>query len=208
MPYVDFDQFTRTIGQGQALGTFPTDTVPGLAAQPVAAGLIYQAKQRSLDKPLILLAAEVGQLEPYLQGSATEWVQWRSLMQTHWPGALTLVLPASPQVPLAVNPNSPGTIGVRIPNHPLARAILRETGALATTSANRSGEPAILDIDQIVQTFPEVLALSDQALVDLGIDKSLMVASGLPSTVAKWTTDHWQILRQGSVILPEDLLQP
>jgi L-threonylcarbamoyladenylate synthase len=207
MPYVDFAQFTRTIAQGQALGTFPTDTVPGLAAHPAAAGLIYAAKQRSLDKPLILLAAEVAQLAPYLQGTETEWAQWRSLMQAHWPGALTLVLPASPQVPLAVNPHNPGTIGVRIPNHPLALAILRQTGALATTSANRSGEPAILDIDQIVQTFPEVLALCDQALVDLG-QASTMMASGLPSTVAKWTMDHWQILRQGSVILPEDLLQP
>jgi L-threonylcarbamoyladenylate synthase len=222
MPYASFEQFTQAIASGQHLGSFPTDTVPALAAQPAAASLIYTAKQRSFDKPLILMAGEIDQLQDYIQGSPAEKALWRSVMQEYWPGALTLVLPASDLVPAAMNPNSPPnsprTIGVRVPNHNLARTILRQTGALATTSANRSGEAALLEMPQILQTFPEVYQLSDAALQELGIAPSQLIASGQPSTVVKWagqdltgqdlTGQHWQVLRQGSVILPDNLLQP
>ncbi|MER3478720.1 MAG: hypothetical protein C4287_22480, partial [Leptolyngbya sp. ERB_1_2] len=79
---------------------------------------------------------------------------------------------------------------IRVPNHTIARQILAQTGALATTSANRSGQPALLSMAEIAAEFPEVLMLASN---------SDEVASGTPSTVAKWTGEGWQILRQGAI---------
>jgi L-threonylcarbamoyladenylate synthase len=208
MAYVAFEQLIAAIATGKHLASFPTDTVPALAAKPEAAALIYAAKQRQADKPLILMAADVTQLAAYLQGTAAEWEIWRSLMQTHWPGALTLVLPASAQVPSSVNPLHPGSVGVRIPDHALAQLILQQTGVLATTSANRSGAPALLEMTQIMAVFPQVYQLADDAWADLPLDQQKLRAAGQPSTVIKWMGGGWQLLRQGSVILPDRHLQP
>jgi L-threonylcarbamoyladenylate synthase len=120
------------------------------------------------------------------------------VMATYFPGALTLVLPASAQMPAAMNPGLPSgamrTIGVRVPDHDFARAILRQTGPLASTSANRSGQPALLEMEAIAQEFPTAFVLNDST--------TSTAIAGMPSTVAKWTGTDWQILRQGSVILP------
>jgi L-threonylcarbamoyladenylate synthase len=208
MSYVSLSELVTGALSRQALISFPTDTVPALAAHPVAAPLIYEAKQRQWDKPLILMAAEIDDFWEYIQGSAAEQACWRSLMQHYFPGALTLVLPASPRVPLAMHPESPDTIGVRVPDHDLARLILRQTGPLATTSANRSGQPALLSMEAIAAKFPEVLQLSEQALLELSVDPSGWPASGVPSTVIQWCDGGWRLLRQGAVILPSDWLQP
>jgi L-threonylcarbamoyladenylate synthase len=91
----------------------------------------------------------------------------------------------------------PGTIGLRIPNHDLARAILRHTGPLATTSANLTGAPALVEMTAIAQHFPSVLQLSDAQ-----IHAAPTSGSGTASTVIAWRNGDWQILRQGAVILP------
>ena len=201
MPQVDFQDFVDSVRSGEYLVSFPTDTVPALAAKPESAYLIYEAKERSFEKPLILMAGSEADLWPYLLGSEAERRIWQQVMQQHWPGALTLVLPASEKVPVAMNPKDPSTIGVRVPNHPLAQTILRSTGPLATTSANKSGEPAILDLDEIGLQFPEVRLLSDAALTGLGVDRAQLQASGTPSTVVQWVGDGWKVLRQGSIVL-------
>jgi L-threonylcarbamoyladenylate synthase len=203
MPAVSFAEFITQIQTG-AIGSFPTDTVPALAAAPNAAAAIYQLKQRPLDKPLILMAAEIDDVWDYLSGSVVDRASWRSLMQDYWPGALTLVLPASDRVPPAMQ--SPGTIGVRIPNHDLARAILRHTGPLATTSANLAGQPALLDLGAIGQTFPSVLQLGADEARSIAPDRAS--GSGTASTIVQWQGNHWQILRQGAVILPATCRQP
>jgi L-threonylcarbamoyladenylate synthase len=203
MPAVSFAEFITQIQTG-AIGSFPTDTVPALAAAPNAAAAIYQLKQRPLDKPLILMAAEIDDVWDYLSGSVVDRASWRSLMQDYWPGALTLVLPASDRVPPAMQ--SPGTIGVRIPNHDLARAILRHTGPLATTSANLAGQPALLDMGTIGQTFPSVLQLAADEALSIAPDRAS--GSGTASTIVQWQGNHWQILRQGAVILPATCRQP
>lgn len=172
--------------------SFPTDTVPALAVRPPQADLIFTLKQRSLDKPLILMGATFDQILPYIQGTRDEMNLWRQITQQYWPGALTLVLPASELVPQAMNPRDPSTLGVRVPDCAIARDILQETGPLATTSANRSGEPPLESLTAIATAFPPVLALE--------MTESPQ-ASGLPSTVVKWTGTGWEILRQGSVVL-------
>ncbi len=174
--------------------SFPTDTVPALAAIPSKAPLIFAAKQRSQDKPLILMAAEATDLWPFVAGSAEELLIWQQMAATYWPGALTMVLPASDRVPKEINVASPNTVGLRVPNHATARAILTRTGALATTSANKSGQPPLQTMPEIATEFPKVLTL-------LSTINTGPLATAVPSTVIKWIGNNWQILRLGAVKL-------
>jgi L-threonylcarbamoyladenylate synthase len=187
---VSLENFINAAKAGE-LVSFPTDTVPALATIPNQAELIYTAKQRSLDKPLILMAAEAEDLWEYVQGSEEEYQIWQQVVNKYWPGALTLVLPASVKVPKVMNPHNPNTIGIRVPNHPVAKTILAQTGAMATTSVNLSGQPALENRLEIDSQFPEVLT----------IDATEYKGLGTPSTVAKWTGNDWQILRQGSIVI-------
>ncbi|MBD2663949.1 SUA5/yciO/yrdC, N-terminal domain protein [Richelia sinica FACHB-800] len=177
------------------LVSFPTDTVPALATIPEQAELIYTAKQRSLDKPLILMAASAEDLWSYVQGSEIEYEIWRNVVSKYWPGALTLVLPASSLLPKEINPSDPTTIGIRVPNHPIARTILAQTGPLATTSANLSGQPPLQTMTEIAAQFPQALTL------DIAAQQKEISGIGVPSTVAKWMGSNWQILRQGAIAL-------
>lgn len=175
------------------LVSFPTDTVPALAALPPCAPLIFEAKNRSLDKPLILMGAAPEDLWPFCQGTPEEQQIWQQVAKQHWPGMLTLVLPASPAVPKELNPQNPTSIGLRIPNCAIAQTILAQTGPLATTSANRSGHPALETLTEIAAEFPQVLTLKSD---EFNPETS---ASGIPSTVARWTGKDWEVLRQGAV---------
>jgi L-threonylcarbamoyladenylate synthase len=191
MSYVTLSELIAGAIAGQ-LVSFPTDTVPALAVRPDRSGLIFAAKQRSHTKPLILMGATAEDLWQYVRGSDRELDLWQRVAQTYWPGPLTLVLPASDRLPLAVNPIDPQTIGVRVPNCAIACQILAQTSPLATTSANRSGEPPLPTLSKIATQFPEVLTLNPAEVVErLGI--------GVPSTVAKWTGSGWKILRPGAI---------
>jgi L-threonylcarbamoyladenylate synthase len=178
------------------LVSFPTDTVPALAVRPDRAELVFAAKQRSQEKPLILMGASPSSLWPFVSGTATEMQVWQQVAQKYWPGALTLVLPASERVPPAMNPADPATIGIRVPNSTIAIEILSQTDPLATTSANRSGEPPLQTMAEIDARFPEVLTIQSTELVAVK-----PANTGIPSTVAKWTGTGWVILRQGSIYL-------
>lgn len=201
MPQVSLQDFVRQVAAGEALTSFPTDTVPALAARPDQSSRIYAAKQRPADKPLILMGATLSDLLPFVVGSETELSQWQQITDRYWPGALTLVLPASDRVPTAMNPLQTGTLGIRVPNHPLARYVLSQTGALATTSVNRSGQPPLEDMATIATQFPEVLTLSEEAIVAIKaeIGDFTLQASGIPSTVIRWQGMAWEVLRQGAV---------
>jgi L-threonylcarbamoyladenylate synthase len=180
---------------GQVI-SFPTDTVPALAVKPEASDLVFNLKKRSLYKPLILMGASWTDLLPYLSGSREEFTIWEAIAQRYLPGALTMVLPSSFKVPSEMNPKDPKTIGVRVPDHPTARKILAQTGPLATTSANLSGEPPIEDLGVINETFTEVFTLDPNEL-----SVTEQKGSGKPSTVIKWTGNEWSTLRRGSVYL-------
>ena len=195
MTQVSLSALVAGASTGQ-LVSFPTDTVPALAVRPDCSELIFAAKQRSQEKPLILMGAFPAALWPFVQGTAAEMEIWQQVAEKYWPGALTLVLPASAKVPAAMNPTDPTTIGIRVPNSRIAIAILSQTGPLATTSANRSGEPPLQTMAEIEAYFPTVLTLESP---ELEADK--MITTGVPSTVAKWTSSGWKILRQGSIQL-------
>ncbi len=196
-----WSDWIQQVRSGACVGSFPTDTVPALAAVPTSAELIYQKKGRSLEKPLILMAGDVDDLWEYLAGSEVERKSWRLMMRQYFPGAVTLVLPSNDRVSPQMNPLNPGTIGVRVPNYEPARTLLRATGPLATTSVNRSGEPALLTVSEIRQQFPSVLTLSDEALRSIGVVDPATKADGIPSTVVRWTLDGWEVLRQGKTVV-------
>ncbi len=174
------------------LVSFPTDTVPALATLPASAGLIFAAKQRSQTKPLILMVSEVAELWQFTTGTEREIEIWQAVADRYLPGALTLVLPASDLIPDVMNPLKNQTIGLRVPDCDVARSILFQTGALATTSANLSGEPPLLTMAEISDRFPQVFALDS----DLNMN---IPSIGQPSTVIEWSNDGWKILRQGAV---------
>lgn len=217
MPPVSLSKLIAGARSGEHLISFPTDTVPALATRPDRAALIFAAKQRSQTKPLILMAANATELWEYVQGSATELNLWQQVTAQYWPGALTLVLPASDRLPPEINPTDPTTIGIRVPNHPIARHILAQTGPLATTSANRSGQSPLETLEEINAQFPNVLTLLpnelaelEQALLEQALleqtsspfnSTSYRSGSSVPSTVAKWSGDGWEILRQGEIKL-------
>ena len=173
--------------------SFPTDTVPALAVLPEKADLIFEIKQRSTDKPLILMAATLDEIWDYVLGTAEERAVWQAIAEHYWPGQLTLVLPASDRVPAGMNPLTSGTIGIRIPDSAIALGILVETGPLATTSANLSGQPPLMQMSAIGQAFPSVATLNCDSLEDIQ-------AIGKPSTVIQWTGQGWQTLRLGGLI--------
>lgn len=172
--------------------SFPTDTVPALAVKPELGDSIYQLKQRSTDKPLILLGSSIDELLDYITYSDSDLAAWQDLIQQHLPGALTLVLPASDLVPRAINTKDTNTVGIRIPDCQVAREILKQAGVLATSSANISGQNALETMDAIERAFPSVSVLNK---------KNSYSGSGLPSTVVIWQQQHWKTIRQGSVLI-------
>ncbi|MFZ0406979.1 MAG: L-threonylcarbamoyladenylate synthase [Cyanobium sp.] len=182
------------LGGGAAL--LPTDTLPALAVHPTAAPLIWQLKARPADKPLILMGADPEQLQAVL---GQPWrPQWLSQAKASWPGAVTLVLPFEGVLTAALNPGG-ASLGLRVADCEPLRALLRRTGPLATSSANRSGEPPALSVAQALAQFPALPWLDPLPWPR---------ASGQASTVLAWSQDgaqsgSWQVLRQGAVSLSE-----
>ena len=167
---------------------FPTDTVYGLAADlhnETAIRHLFEIKQRPPDKAIPVLLGSPDDLEIVADDPGQLAVR---LAEKHWPGALTMVLPRKPGLPEILSPLP--TIGVRIPDHPDAIALLQAAGPLAVTSANRSGHENAV-------TAEEVLAQLG-GRVDLVLDGG-QTPGGTPSTVIDLTTDTPRILRQGPV---------
>ncbi|MDR7898214.1 L-threonylcarbamoyladenylate synthase [Thermosynechococcus sp. JY1334] len=189
MAQVSMAALVAAVRAGNWLISFPTDTVPALASRCDRGELIYAAKERQPAKPLILMGAHPEQLWPFVRGSAAEWEQWSAMAARYWPGAVTLVLPAA-ELPAGLNPLGTGTIGLRVPDWPPAQALLEQTGPLATTSINRSGQPPLIEWGAIAREFPQVLTLHPWQLPPTPPE---------PSTVVQWQSGEWHVLRQGRV---------
>ena len=175
-------------GGGAAL--LPTDTLPALAASPDHAAQIWTLKQRPQDKPLILMAAQADQLLALTTEDAR--VDAEPLARSFWPGALTLVLTVEGCLTQSLNPGQ-GTLGMRIPACDVTRALLTQSGPLATTSANLSGAPPTQSAAEAAFAFPDLPLLAPLPWPD---------PSGLASTVIAWTSSGcWQLLRQGAVMV-------
>lgn len=173
------------------LVSFPTDTVPALAVRPDRSADIFKLKQRSPDKPLILMASSWHEFLPFINVEHPALEIWQQTAQKHFAGAVTLVLPASDRG--AKLNQGFNTLGIRIPDSQTAIAILQQTGAMLTTSANKSNQPSLRKMVEIATTFPNVWTLGD------GIDIAEPMGSGLPSTVVEWTQEGWLVRRQGAI---------
>ncbi|HLA65257.1 MAG TPA: L-threonylcarbamoyladenylate synthase [Candidatus Saccharimonadales bacterium] len=169
--------------RGGALVAFPTDTVYGIgcrADDPQATERLFAAKRRAPDKAI-----------PWLIGSLDEAValgfiadgKVRDAAARFWPGGLTIVLPGVD--------GEPGQ-AFRIPDHPVPLALVAAVGPLATSSANRSGEPETLDADEVAIAFAD----SDEpaATIDGG-----PVPGGLASSVLDMTGERPRLVREGAL---------
>jgi L-threonylcarbamoyladenylate synthase len=168
----------------------PTESSYGLAADPRSASgvaAIFRVKGREAAKPLPVVVADLAQIHDL--GGETSGAERLGLLG-RWPAALTLVLPIREPLPAAVGGL---TLGFRVPAHPRLRALLAALGhGLTATSANRSGEPPVLDPDELAP----LLVRSDAVIVDDGT-----LAGGAPSTVLEVVGGEARVLRPGPVDL-------
>ena len=170
---------------------FPTDTIYGIGAVPddaLATARLFDAKHRPRDLTLPVLTATLGAARAVARFDDRA----ERLAASLWPGALTLVLPRTDASAGWELGGDGGSIGVRVPSHPLAVALLDAAGPLATTSANRSGEPPAVTCDELHAAF------GDRVAVYLCQEPPL---SGAASTVVDLTHANVRVLRPGGVEL-------
>lgn len=150
---------------------------------------MFDVKGRPDDKPLLVLVDSLAMVEML---AAEVSAGARALMTRHWPGALTLVMRATPRVPIEVTAGS-GTVGVRLSAHPVARGLVRALGEPVTApSANPSGLAPPATAAGVLAYFPSG--------VDVVLDGG-PTAGGLPSTVLDVTVEPPRLLRAGAVSL-------
>lgn len=179
-------QHAADVLQNGGVVAFPTDTVYGLAAYPSTEDNIerlYIIKGRNYLKAIAILIAKI---EDFSRVAANLTPTALKLANAFWPGPLTLIVPRHKNLPR--NISNTNTIGVRVPDHPVALSLLRLTGPLAVTSANISGQ----DNTQTAQQVLEQL----QGRLHLVLDGG-ETPGGVPSTVVDCTGPKLEILRPG-----------
>ena len=184
------DEAVAALRRGEVIG-IPTETVYGLAVLPTPDGLerLIAAKQRSIDKGVQLLIDALDQAlaVAVVTDSATR------LAEAFWPGGLTIVLRRRGDVdlPEALGGGRP-TLGLRLPDHELPRALARRLGPVAASSANISGEPDATTAQRVAESLGRHVAL----IVDDG-----PVRGGTPSTVVDCSDPVAAptVLREGAI---------
>jgi tRNA threonylcarbamoyl adenosine modification protein (Sua5/YciO/YrdC/YwlC family) len=176
-----------------AVVAVPTDTVYGLAvdpSQPEAVAQLFALKERPTDVALPILVdgrEQVSTVAGPLDSAAEH------LAKRYWPGPLTLVVPRRRTftTDLGGPRSARHTVGVRWPDHPVVRALCRELGPLAVTSANRHGAPPATRAGEVAETF----AGRDE----LGVILDGGSCDGAPSTVVECLGPALRCLREGSI---------
>jgi L-threonylcarbamoyladenylate synthase len=172
------------------LVVFPTSTFYGLGAQAFdidAVDRVFRLKRRNSEKPILILIASLTDLAPLVR-SIPETAQ--RIIKAFWPGSVTLVFRAAEILPKNLTGQT-GKIGIRVVNHPVASALVREVGSPVTgTSANISGEDGCASVGQLDRRI--------KANVDLVLDAGEL-GGGKGSTVVDVTVDPPRILREGLI---------
>ncbi|MBV9467627.1 MAG: threonylcarbamoyl-AMP synthase [Abitibacteriaceae bacterium] len=184
--------------QRGGLVIYPTETLYGLgccATDEAALQRLFQVKGRALGQPPPVLVSGMSQLH-LLVASIPDIAA--ELINTYWPGALTLILPANPTLsPLLTGANSEAgvrTIGVRQSAHPMAKALCERIGTpLVATSANYSGATGREATPHSLNDIPQALRQSVDVVLDGGN------VAGQPSTIVDCTSDAPRVLRQGAL---------
>lgn len=184
-----FAEAATLLEQGE-LVAFPTETVYGLGADAlnaVALGKIFAAKQRPTDNPLI---AHVADMEQVLMLTDRITPLTQRLMETYWPGPLSILMPARADLPQALTAGLPH-VAVRMPSHPVALGLIRAFGKpIAAPSANTSGRPSPTSAAHVLEDLAGKIA----GVIDGG-DCQV----GIESTVIEVTDEQILILRPGAV---------
>ena len=172
------------------LVAFPTETVYGLggdALNPAASEKIYAAKGRPSDNPLIVHIADMEHLVPIVRELPEKAVQ---LAEVWWPGPLTMIFHKTDIVPDETSGGLP-TVAVRMPNHPVALALIRAAGGyIAAPSANTSGRPSPTNAQHVAEDL--------SGKIDMILDSG-PVRIGLESTIVDFTEDVPVLLRPGYI---------
>jgi L-threonylcarbamoyladenylate synthase len=173
---------------------FPTETVYGLGANaldPLAVARIFEVKERPSFDPLIVHIADLEQLKLL---SPSEDPRVMVLAKAFWPGPLTLVLPKTDRVPDIVT-SGLSTVGIRMPDHPLALALIREAGCpIAAPSANKFGRLSPTHPSHVQRHLPGADFVLEGGTTRVGLE----------STIIRLESDGFQVLRPGG-ITREDL---
>ena len=182
-------QAAEIIRQG-GLVAFPTETVYGLGADaknPKAAAKIYAAKGRPSDNPLIV---HIARFEDLFQIVETLPEQAKVLADRFWPGPLTMIFKKNQNIPYETT-GGLDTVAIRMPNHPVALALIRESGCMiAAPSANASGRPS--------PTLAEHVKEDLEGKIPLILDGG-EVGIGIESTIIDLTEEVPMILRPGYI---------
>ncbi len=187
-------QRAREILQSGGLVAFPTDTVYGvgaLAFDGKAVESIYAAKDRPVEKAIPIL---IGRTEDIGKAASEVPPMAKKLAEQFWPGPLTIVLPKHSDLPESVSATN--TVGVRIPDHPVALSLLQAAGPMAVTSANISGQPNPSTAKEVLAQLTGRIAL----IIDGG-----KTPGGVPSTVVDCTGPKPLVLREGPIHYEEIL---
>lgn len=183
----------RLLREGEVVA-FPTETVYGLGANALrdeAVEKIFTAKGRPSDNPLIVHIGELAQLSMIAREIPPK---ARQVIDAFWPGPLTVILPKTDAVATRVTANL-DTVGVRMPDHPVALALIREAGVpIAAPSANRSGRPSPTTAAHVLEDLEGRIA----GIVDAG-----SAGVGVESTVLDMTVEPPMILRPGGITLEQ-----
>lgn len=172
-----------------AVAVYPTETFYGLGAHALdsdAVARVAALKGRDADKPIAVIVAHVDELARLVTRVPEPATR---LIARHWPGPLTLVLPARPDLPGPLTAGS-GVVGVRVSSHPVARALAAAVGApLTATSANPAGAPAAIDLATARAYFGSAVDYLDGGTL----------AGGLGSTVVLVDDDAARVVRAGAI---------
>lgn len=185
-----YSQAVDLLNAGE-LVAFPTETVYGLGAvatNETAVKKIYAAKGRPSDNPLIVHIGTFDELESYVEDISD---QARKCMDAFWPGPLTMILKVKPNVLAKSVTAGLDTVGIRMPNHPVALKLLRKLGKpVAAPSANRSGKPSPTEGIHVEQDLAGKIPM----ILDGGA-----TGVGVESTVIDLTLETPVILRPGAI---------
>jgi L-threonylcarbamoyladenylate synthase len=186
---VSLEQAIAELKKGEVVA-IPTETVYGLAADATndaALKKIFTTKQRPADHPLIVHISDISQVADWVTDFPEVAVK---LANAFWPGALTLVLPAKPHVSRVVRGDEP-TLALRVPNHPLALALLKQSGlSVAAPSANLFTQLSPTTAAHVEAGLGEAISVLDGGACNVGIE----------STIVSVATDgQWQLLRPGMI---------
>ena len=186
-------QAGRIIKTG-GLVAFPTETVYGLGCDAMnanAAAKVFEVKQRPQFDPLIVHIADLKQLEMVIESLPAV---GQRLIDTFWPGPLTLVLPKQPAIPDLITAGL-STVAVRMPNHPVAQTLIREAGTpIAAPSANPFG--------YVSPTTAQHVADGLGNKVDLILDGGPCLV-GVESTIVSLAGPQPELLRPGSITIEQ-----